>query len=303
MTDKSNAHVGLIGLGAMGMGMATSLVRAGIATKGFDVRPESITDFADAGGMGATTVADAATDANVFIIVVVNSAQADDVLFGEGDAAANLSKGSIVMLCSTVSPSYARTTANKLTDMGIEMLDTPISGGPIRSAAGELSVMASGKSALFDRVQPILDAVAANVYRMGDEPGLGSTMKLVNQVLAGVHIAAAAEAVAFGARAGIDPNKIFEVISTSAGNSWMFENRVPHILNEDYTPMSAVDIWPKDLGLVLDTAKEISLPLPLVAAAQQIFMAASASGWGRLDDAAVIKVYEKLANFTVMDTE
>ena len=136
---------------------------------------------------------------------------------------------------------------------------------------------------------------------MGDEPGQGSTMKLVNQVLAGIHIAAAAEAIAFGAKAGIDPNRIYDVICNSAGASWMFENRVPHILADDYTPHSAIAIWPKDLGLILDTGKELGLPLPLAAVAQQVYMMAVASGYTRLDDSAVVKVFEKLAEFRVLD--
>jgi 3-hydroxyisobutyrate dehydrogenase len=161
--------------------------------------------------------------------------------------------------------------------------------------------MASGAPAAFERAAPYLDALAANHYRMGDEPGQGSTMKLVNQVLAGVHIAAAAEAIAFGAKAGIDPNRIYEVVSNSAGISWMFQNRVPHILADDFTPHSAVEIWLKDLGLVVDTGKELRLPMPLAAVAQQLFVMAAASGHGRLDDAAVVKVYEKLADFHVLD--
>jgi 3-hydroxyisobutyrate dehydrogenase len=204
------------------------------------------------------------------------------------------------MLCSTVQPTYARATAARLEEMGLEMLDAPVSGGTARAADGTLTVMASGKPPVFDTLQPVLDAVAGNVYRMGDECGLGSTMKLINQVLAGVHLATAAEAMAFGTRAGIDPQRIFEVISTSAGNSWMFQNRVPHILNDDYTPHSAVDIWIKDLGLVLETGAENRLPLPLAAAAHQLFMMASAAGYGHLDDAAVVKVYETLAKFRVV---
>lgn len=299
MTNNS-LKIGFVGLGSMGMGSAVSLVKAGFAVRGFDVRAEVLKMFNAAGGAGVPTAADAARGADVYILMVVNAQQADDVLFGSGDAAAVLPKGAIVMLCSTVSPQYARETAVRLEEMGLNMLDSPISGGPVRAAAGELSIMLSGKPALIERVQPLLDAMSSNVFRMGDECGLGSTMKLVNQVLAGVNLAVATEAIAFGARAGIEPQRIFEVISVSAGSSWMFQNRVPHILEDDYTPMSAVDIWVKDLGLVLDTGKENRLPLPMAAAAHQLFMMASASGWGKLDDAAAVKVYEKLANFRVL---
>jgi 3-hydroxyisobutyrate dehydrogenase len=134
---------------------------------------------------------------------------------------------------------------------------------------------------------------------MGSEPGLGSTMKLVNQILAGSQIALAAEAMAFGVRAGLDPHQIYEVICNSAGNSFMFQNRVPHMLNDDYTPHSAVDIWVKDLGIVLETGKELRFPLFFSALAHQLFMSASAAGHGRLDDAAVVKVFEQLTGIAV----
>jgi len=301
MSTEQTLRIGFVGLGAMGMGMARTLLANGFAVKGFDVRAAAIDTFADAGGTRATSPADAAQNVDVLIIMVVNAEQAEDVLFGNGEAAQALPEGAVVLLCSTVQPAYAQATAARLESMGLEMLDAPVSGGTVRAADGTLSVMAAGKPAVFDTVQPVLDAIAGNLFRMGDACGLGSTMKLVNQVLAGVHLAAAAEAMAFGARAGVDPHKILEVIGASAGNSWMFQNRMPHVLEDDYTPHSAVDIWIKDLGLVLDTGKDNHLPLPLSATAHQLFMMASASGYGDIDDAGVVKVYEKLANFRVMD--
>lgn len=292
--------IGFVGLGSMGMGMACSLVRAGFTVKGYDVRHSSVQTFEDAGGQGVTSVAEAAKEVDLFIVLVVNSQQADDVLFGSGNAAAALSRGSIVLLGSTVAPNYSRATASRLEELGIEMLDAPVSGGPARAAAGTITMMAAGKSELFDRVRPALDAMAENVHRMGEEIGLGATMKLVNQVLAGIHIASAVEALAFGARAGLDPRQIYDVISTSAGNSWMFENRVPHILDDDFSPASALDIWPKDLGLVLDTAKLMKFPTPVSAAVNQLFVMASAAGYGEIDDAGLIKLYEDLVGFKAM---
>ena len=159
--------------------------------------------------------------------------------------------------------------------------------------------MASGPDVVFAQMQLALDAMAENVYRMGSDYGLGSTMKLVNQILAGVHIATAAEAVAFGVRAGLDARQIYEVICNSAGASFMFENRVPHILNDDYTPHSAVDIWVKDLDIVLSAGQDLHFPLFLSALAHQLFMSASAAGHGRLDDAAVVKVFEQLTGITI----
>ena len=259
--------IGFIGLGAMGMGAACSLVRAGFQVKGFDLRAEVLASFADAGGIGVTTVAEAAQDSDIFILMVVNAEQAEDVLFGAGRAVDALPAGAVVMLCCTVKPNFARELHARLAEHELLMLDSPISGGPVRAADGTMTIMASGPSTVFAKIDHVLEAMAANVFRMGEEPGLGSTMKAINQLLAGVHIATAAEAIAFGAKAGIDPKDAFDVISVSAGNSWMFENRVPHILADDYSPLSAIDIWVKDLGIVLETGKENRFPLPLAAAA------------------------------------
>jgi 3-hydroxyisobutyrate dehydrogenase len=157
-----------------------------------------------------------------------------------------------------------------------------------------MTVMASGSPAAFDRAQPVLDAIASKVWRLGDAAGAGSTVKMINQLLAGVHIATAAEAMALAIRAGADPQTVYDVITTSAGNSWMFQNRVPHILAGDDTPHSAVNIFVKDLGIVLDQARTLGFPLPLAAAAHQLYMAAAAAGHGTRDDAFVIRFYEAL---------
>ena len=300
MTEtKQTLQIGFIGLGAMGMGMAKSLLRAGFTVQGYDINPAAVTAFTEVGGRGATTVAEAANGADLLIVVVLNADQVTDVLFGKGDAAQALPKGGIVLLCSTVSPTFAQQTSSKLAELGLLMLDTPISGGTARAAEGKLSMMIAGPDAVIAQAQPVLDAMAANIYRMGTEPGMGSTMKLVNQILAGSHIALAAEAMAFGVRAGLDPQQIYEVISNSAGASFMFQNRVPHMLDNDYTPHSAVEIWVKDLDIVLETGKEMRFPLFFTALAHQLFVSASAAGHGRLDDAAVVKVFESLTGISV----
>jgi 3-hydroxyisobutyrate dehydrogenase len=162
-----------------------------------------------------------------------------------------------------------------------------------------MTVMASGTPAAFDKAGPVLDAVASNVWRLGDEAGIGSTVKMVNQLLAGVHIATAAEALALGIRAGADPQTLFDVISTSAGSSWMWQNRVPHILAGDDTPLSAVNIFVKDLGIVLDQARQLTFPLPMASAAHQLFLAAAAAGHGGRDDAFVIRVWQALAGIAL----
>jgi 3-hydroxyisobutyrate dehydrogenase len=163
--------------------------------------------------------------------------------------------------------------------------------------------MASGPDSAFEKVADIMDAISEKIHRLGSEHGIGSTVKTVNQLLAGVHIAAAAEAMAFGVRAGANPRELYDVISGSAGSSWMWQNRVPHILDDDYTPLSAVDIFVKDLGIVLGTGHELRFPLPLTAAAHQQFLAAAASGFGREDDSAVFKVFQKLSGIKIKENK
>jgi 3-hydroxyisobutyrate dehydrogenase len=204
-----------------------------------------------------------------------------------------------VLLHSTVAPAFAAALGERLAAAGHPFLDAPVSGGTVGAESGKLNIMASGPEAAFEAAAPVLAAVAGRTYRLGERPGVGSTVKLVNQLLAGVHIVAACEAMALGVRAGAEARTLFEVISNSAGASWMFANRVPHILDRDFAPLSAVEIFVKDLGIVLDTGRELRFPLPLAASAHQQFLAAAAAGFGREDDSAVVKVYERLAGIEV----
>jgi 3-hydroxyisobutyrate dehydrogenase len=293
--------IAVIGLGSMGMGMARQLVGAGFEVTGCDVREEALEAFVAAGGKRAASPAEAAEGAGLVVVVVVNAAQVEEALFGDAGAAPVLEPGAVVMQSSTVPPSFVRAIAEPLREAGLLLLDAPISGGAKGAAEGKLTVMGSGPPEAFDKAEAALAAMAGKVYRLGDEPGVGSTVKMINQLLAGVHIAAAAEAIALATRAGADPRQVYEVISNSAGSSWMFNNRVPHILEGDYTPLSAVEIFVKDLGLVLDSGRELRFPLPLAAAAHQLFLGAAAAGHGREDDSAVVKVYEALAGISVRD--
>lgn len=286
-----NQKIGIIGLGAMGKGMATSLRRAGYQVHVCDVRPEAAQEFAAEGGVACASPAEVAAQCEVVVSVVVNAAQTEAVLFGDGGAAAALRRGSVFVMCSTVDPNWSIALESRLAEQGILYLDAPISGGAAKAASGQMTMMTAGSADAYAKVGEALDAMAAKVYRLGDKAGAGSKVKIINQLLAGVHIAAAAEAMALGIREGVDAKAIYEVITNSAGNSWMFENRMAHVLAGDYTPLSAVDIFVKDLGLVLDTARSSKFPLPLSATAHQMFMQASSAGHGREDDSAVIKIF------------
>lgn len=291
MNTQAKTPVGVVGLGAMGMGVALSLVREGFEVYAFDLRPEAVQRVVDAGGHAGESLASMAKLVDVLITVVVNAEQTEAVLFGENGAAAHMKPGSVVIASATVSPEFAKALGKRLADAGLLMIDGPISGGAAKAASGEMTIMSSGSPAAYAKCQPVLEAIAGKIYKLGDEVGPGSVVKMVNQLLAGVHIAAAGEAMALAIRAGADPEQVYEVITNSAGNSWMFQNRVPHILAADYTPLSAVNIFIKDLGIVLDYAKKNVFPLPLSATAHQMYLQASAAGHGLEDDSAVIKMF------------
>ena len=287
--------VGVIGLGAMGSGMARSLRRHGCKVHVFDVRAEAAQAFAQEGGVACLSPAELAGACDIIVSVVVNAAQTESVLFGEGGCAAAMKPGSVFVMCSTVDPNWSIALEARLSALGIHYLDAPISGGAAKAASGEMTMMTAGMPDAYAAVGSLLDMMAAKVYRLGNKAGAGSQVKVINQLLAGVHIAAAAEAMALGLREGVDPAALYEVITHSAGNSWMFENRMAHVLAADYTPLSAVDIFVKDLGLVLDVARASKFPLPLTSTAHQMFMQASTSGFGREDDSAVIKIFPGIA--------
>ncbi len=295
MSDPKSLRVGIIGLGSMGMGAALNLVKAGHRVCGAELREAARDDLVDAGGQAVARADELPAGLEALVVFVVNAAQVDDVLFGDHGCLDRLAPGAVILCCTTVAPEYARSLTTRLEARQLRLLDAPVSGGMGAARGGTMTVMASGSAAAFDAAQPVLDAVAGKVWRLGDEVGVGSTIKMVNQLLAGVHIAVAAEAMALGIRAGADPQTLFEVISSSAGSSWMWQNRMPHVLAGDDTPLSAVNIFVKDLGIVLDQARALTFPLPMASSAHQLFLAAAAMGQGARDDAFVIRVWEKLA--------
>ena len=293
-TKNNHVSVGLIGLGAMGNGMAQSLRRAGHAPYVFDVRADVAQAFANNGGTACKSLPELGAACDLVVSVVVNAAQTESVLFGTSETdgcAASMKPGSVFIMCSTVDPNWSVALEARLAAMGILYIDAPISGGAAKAASGQMTMMTAGKPEAYAIAEPILNAMAAKVYKLGDSAGAGSKVKIINQLLAGVHIAAAAEAMALGLREGVDAAALYEVITNSAGNSWMFENRMAHVLAADYTPLSAVDIFVKDLGIVLDMARATKFPLPLSSTAHQMFMQASTAGFAKEDDSAVIKIF------------
>jgi 3-hydroxyisobutyrate dehydrogenase-like beta-hydroxyacid dehydrogenase len=290
MTENKNILV--IGLGSMGYGIAKSLMRSGYKVFGQDKNIDQQQKFIQDGGLEGEVLYN---QLEAVIIVVLNEQQTGEIIFGEDGIANKLKNNTLIMVCTTVSPDFAREMDNKCVKKELLYLDAPISGGSKKSLEGKLSYMISGSEKAQQKAKPLLVATAEKVFEFGTSVGAGSAMKSVNQMLAGIHISAMAEAITFGITQGIDPKKFLEVISECAGTSWMLENRAPHIIDDDYSPKSSINIWPKDLGIVLDIAKKSNFSAPLTATAMQQFVAAAGSGLGHEDDAAVAKIYARNA--------
>ncbi|OAA73929.1 3-hydroxyacid dehydrogenase/reductase [Cordyceps fumosorosea ARSEF 2679] len=303
------ASVGMVGLGAMGQGMAASLLRAGFTVSGFDMNTEAVSKFVSnsAGARGASSAADAMSGAAVVILMVQNAAQADDILFGSGNGADALSDQTVVVLSSTVPPSFVRELAAKLQNLGrgLSLLDAPVSGGVARATNGTLAIICSGEDSSLARSRAVLLAMAGpatNLHAVQGGVGAASSVKLVNQLLAGVHIAAAAEAMALAARLGLPTRAAFEILVQTGAWSWMLANRTGQMLEADWTPHSALAIFVKDLGIVLDEARRLGCYVPIAAAAHTLYVSGAAHGWDGDADAGVVRLWEELSGVSVSDS-
>src|SRR5215207_5538388 len=262
-------EIGFVGLGAMGLPMALRLLARDYRVRGFDLKRPAMDALAEARGVAAASAAEAARGADALILMVVNAAQARAVLF-EGGALATLAPNAIVILMATCAPADAAALASEVAAVGRGFVDAPVSGGVVGATGGTLTIMAAAAKPVFEAAKPLLQVLGDKLFHVGEAPGQGAMVKTVNQLLCGVHIAAAAEAFSLGAKAGIDPAVLLEILSGSAASSCMLEAEPP--------VASAADIFVKDLGLVLDAGRSSKAALPLAAAAHQMFLAASGLG-------------------------
>ena len=286
--------VGFVGLGAMGLPMAINLVRRQFRVRGFDMRAQAGEALAAEGGTAAASAADAARGAEVLVLMVVNAAQAESVLFESGACEA-LADGASVVLMATCPPATVAALAQRVAATGRVLVDAPVSGGVVGATKGTLTIMVGTPTPVLEKVRPVLDALGDKVFHVGQEPGQGATVKTVNQLLCGVHIAAAAEGLVLAEKAGVDPALALKILQGSAAGSWMLNDRGPRMLEEMPRVTSAVDIFVKDLGIVLDAGRAGKVATPLAALAHQMFLSASAQGLGTQDDSQVIEAYRTLA--------
>ncbi|EON63171.1 hypothetical protein W97_02398 [Coniosporium apollinis CBS 100218] len=298
MSSAQKESIGFCGLGAMGQGMATNLLRHGYNVKGFDVYPPSLARFKAAGGIPASSLADSAAGSTYYVCMVATAVQAQSALFdGESAIVPALPRGATLFLCSTVPATYAQSVQADLDRLGrsdILFIDCPVSGGAARAAAGTLSIMAGGSPAALEKGHAILAAMAAEtkLYIVEGGAGQGSNMKMVHQVLAGIQILAASEAMGLAARMGLDPRKVRDKVLGSEGWSWMFENRVERMLVEDFYPgVSALTIILKDVGIITQMARVYQYPTPLTSVAEQVYLQGLSQGFGPQDDAGMVRMY------------
>jgi 3-hydroxyisobutyrate dehydrogenase len=293
---KSGASVGLVGLGVMGRGVALNIIKSGFKLLGRDVNPDSLTWLTSIGGHVAQTPVAMTSECDVIVSFVVNDAQTEDVLFGEQGLAATMKPDSVFIACSTMPPKYVKDLSQRLAKLKIHLVDAPVSGGKNGALNGTLTVMMAGDPAICERVQPVLSSFGGNIFSLGSEAGKGSQMKVINQLLCGVHIAAAAEALAMAKRNGLPLDTSLEILKSGAASSWMLADRGPRMVTESFDDVaSAVDIFVKDLGLVLDSARQSTFPASMAHAAFLQFIEASSHGHGRQDDSAVIRNYTDAA--------
>ncbi len=289
---NSPSKVGLVGLGAMGQGVAKNLIEKGYEVIGFDIRSEALDRLFKIGGHEARSLADLGRACDVVISFVVNDEQTEDILFSDNGLMTHWRAGSILITCSTMPPAYVEDLAGRLKEREVELIDAPVTGGAVGAENGTLTMMAAGAKATFDQILSILKSFTRSVYYLG-LAGAGSRMKVVNQLLCGVHLAAAGEALAMAQRQGLPMDVTFEILAGGAAGSWMFKDRGPRMIAEDFsTARSTIDIFVKDLLLVADAARANRYATPLASAALLSFLSMSGRGDGGLDDAAVVRYFE-----------
>jgi 3-hydroxyisobutyrate dehydrogenase-like beta-hydroxyacid dehydrogenase len=287
-------RAGVIGIGAMGMSVAKRLLDRGFTTCVRDIRPEAEAHARAAGATVCATAAEVGRACTAVITLVVDAAQTEEVLFGRDGLAEGLRPDATHFMCSTIPPAAAEGFAARLRERGLEMIDAPCSGGPARARSGEMTLMVAAPAATLARQALVIAAISGRCFHVSERAGDGSRAKIVNNMLAGVNLAAGSEAMALAIKLGLDARTMSELIGASSGGSWVFADRMPRVLAGDYAPRAALDILKKDLSILLETAAQARCPTPLARAAHAIFEDAARLGLGGEDDAALIKVYQRL---------
>ena len=285
--------VGIVGVGNMGGAMAARLLEQGWPVRVFDMDSAKVGILQAQGATACSDAADAARGCSALIVCVVDAQQTAEVLFGARGAAVAMAPGQAVVLCPTIAPQDTRAVARRLGVLGIDVIDAPMSGGPARARDGSMSLMVACAEAVFERHAPLLAALSSKVFRISQQPGDGAATKLVNNLLAGINLVGAAEAMALAQRMGLRLDKTLDVIEQSSGQSWIGSDRMRRAIQGDYEPRAHVALLQKDTRLAMEAAAEAGFAGPLGAAARDVFAWAAAAGLGQLDDAALFQLLAK----------
>lgn len=292
------ARIGFVGLGIMGVPMSKNLIKAGHDVTVWNRTASRMEELAAAGASKAGSAKEATTGADLTVTIVTDSAAVEEVILGEGGVMDGAAAGSVVVDMSTISPSMTRTIAGRLKENGVQMMDAPVSGGLPGAVAGTLSIMAGGERPTFDKHLPVLEALGSRVTYCG-ESGMGQVTKLANQIIGLGNLAAMCEGLLFATKAGGNPEALLQAFSGGAANSWMVENLGSKVFERDFVPGFMVDLAQKDLGLVLDAAAELEVPLVTTPLVSQLFRSSQQGGFGREGIQAYVKALEALAGFEV----
>lgn len=286
---NNNKNIGVIGAGSMGMAIALNLHDKSYRVAIRDIRPEIESSARDSGLTVCDSPAEIARHADFIVIMVVNAKQTTEVLFGESGVAQANNVGKTIMLCPTIAPEDTEAIAARLRGAGFDVLDGPVSGGPVRARDGTMSLMLAGDAQVISRHQEVLEAISCRIFRLGERIGDGARYKLVNNLVAGMNLIAASEAVALGAKMGLDPHTLVSLMSASSGQSMMLDDRLTRAIVDDYEPRAYAYILTKDVALGIAMAASASVDMPMARHALDIFTATLARGYDELDDAAVLK--------------
>jgi 3-hydroxyisobutyrate dehydrogenase len=300
--DDMRKLIGFIGLGNMGMGMAKNILKKGFPLVAYDIRDEPLKAIKEVGAQIGQNPKEVGQKARISIIVVSNYAQIEQVVFGDSGLQEGLSAGDVVIVMSTIAPAEIKSLARALEKTGVSVLDSPISGGKGGAEAGTLSIMVGGEKGVFEQCKEILEAMGKNIYDVG-ALGNGLSLKLVNNLMTIVNECAVAEAMVLAVKAGLDPKIVLDVIPKSAGDSWIFRTRAPRMIDQDFACRGELDIVVKDLNYIVDMGRSLKVPLVLSAVTKEVFQMGSALGFGKEDDAAVVKVIQKNAGLEVKEGE
>jgi len=295
-------RIGIIGLGSMGKSMARNLLEAGFELTVYDIRPEPIAELVNLGAKSAERPREVGEGSDIVFVMVLNFEQVESCTAGPDGVLSGMKTGSTLIVTSTIAPSEIKRISEVAAERGINTLDAPVSGGANGAAAGTLVIMVGGDELVFEECKEALMAVGSNTRKVGDAIGIGQVVKAANQLMVTVHLVAMAEAMVLGTKAGADPVVLAEVIQKSAGNSWMFEQKIESVLDGDFSTRGALDIQIKDIDICLRTGRELNVPLYTSAASREVFLWANGLGFGREDASAVIKGFEQVAGVEVRRT-